>query len=126
MDPIKFPVAKQDDLCSRGYQVVELLDQRNMHVLGKVPLFAPAYLPYQRQGTPLVDDVHHQRYTPAPYNAAIHDHHQRLQGEMPQQDFDIRNKIDPFGDGVVVYPPGKALYAALRLGAIGHLRGNFG
>jgi hypothetical protein len=55
--PITFPIAEQDDLGSRGEQVMELGDQRQMHVLGKVPLVTLAHLPYQRQGTPFVDDV---------------------------------------------------------------------
>jgi hypothetical protein len=62
---------------------MERLDQRQMHGLGKVPLLALTHLPDQRQGPSFVDDVHHQRHTPAPHDTAVYDHHQRLQGEMP-------------------------------------------
>ena len=45
---------------------------------------------------------------------------------MPQQDLGIGAKRDLLGARGVVHPPGKALDAALRLGASGHLRSNFG
>jgi hypothetical protein len=45
---------------------------------------------------------------------------------MPQQDLSIRDKVDLLGDSGVVHPPGQALDAAFRLGAIGHLRDHFG
>jgi hypothetical protein len=74
----------------------------------------------------LIDDMEHQRSAPAAHTAAIHDEHHRLQGEMPEQDVRIGEKIHLFQDVGVVHPPGKAFDAALRLGAVGHFGGDGG
>ena len=106
--------------------MLHLLDERDMQVFGKVPLLAFAYLPGQRQGTSFVDDMHHQGHTAASHDAAIHDEHQRLQGQMGQQHLRIGHEIDLLGDAVVAHPPGKAFDPALRLGAIGHFHRDLG
>jgi hypothetical protein len=53
-----------------------------MEVFGKVALRGVAHPPGQRQGSPFIDDMEHQRGTPAAHAAPIHDKHQRLQGKM--------------------------------------------
>jgi hypothetical protein len=44
-----------------------------------------------------IDDMDHQRGAPAAHTAAIHDAHQRLQGEMPEQDLRIGEHKAPCG-----------------------------
>ena len=85
-----------------------------------------AHPPGQWQGATFIDDMEHQRGTPAAHAAAIHDEHHRLQGEMPQQDVRIGQKVYLLQDVIVVEPSGKAFDAALGFGAIGDLRGNVG
>ena len=82
---IKFAIAQQHDLGPGGYQLLDLLDQGDMEVFGKVPLLALAHQPRQRQGSPFIDHMDHQRNAPAPHDTAIDDQHQRLQGQMRQQ-----------------------------------------
>ena len=60
-----------------------------MEVFGKVPLRALTYPPRQRQGTTFLDHVDHQGLAPAPRHTAIHDEHQGLEGEMPEQEVRI-------------------------------------
>jgi hypothetical protein len=57
-----------------------------MELFGKVALWGLAHPPGQRQGPPFIDDMDHQRGTPAAYAAAIHNEHHRLPGKMTQQD----------------------------------------
>ena len=95
-----------------------------MEIFGKVALRGLAYPPGQWQGSPFIDDMEHQRGTPTAHAAAIHDEHERLQGEMPQQDRRIGQKVHLLQDVGVVHPPGKACDAALGLGAIGHFGGD--
>ena len=64
-----------------------------MEVFGKVPLRALTPPPDQRQGATFLDHVEPQGQAPAARHTAIHDEHQRLQGEMPQQDLGIGEKI---------------------------------
>jgi hypothetical protein len=123
---IALAIAQQYYRRPQREQWVHLLDQGDMQVFGTGPLLALAYLPGQRQGTSFVDDVHHQRHTPAPHDAAIEEQHHRLQDEMPKQDLRIRNNINVLRDMVVLHPPGKAFDAALGLRAIRHLGSNVG
>jgi hypothetical protein len=59
-------------------------------------------------------------------HTAIDHQHQRLHGEVMQQELRVRGKIDLLCDGGVPHPPGKAFDAAFRLGAIGDIRRDFG
>ena len=118
---IEFAIAQHHHRRPHGEQLVHLLDQRDMQVFGKVPLLALAYLPGQRQGTPFIDDMDHQRHTPTAHDAAIHDQAPTSARRDAQQDLGIRDKIDFLCDMVVLHPPGKAFDAALGLGAIRHL-----
>jgi hypothetical protein len=97
-----------------------------MEVFGKVPLRGLAHAPSQRQGSPFIDDMDHQRGTPTAHAAAIHDEHHCLQGEMTQQDVCIGQKVHLLQDMSIVAPPGKAFDPALGLGAIGNLGGDVG
>src|SRR5215831_20094836 len=85
-----------------------------------------AHPPGQWKGAPFIDDMDHQRGTPAAHAAAIHDEHHCLQSEMTQQDICIGQKVHLLQDVGVVAPPRKAFDAALGLGAIGDLRGDVG
>jgi hypothetical protein len=66
----------------------------------------------------------HQRGAPTAHTATIHDEHQRLQGEMPQQDVCIGQKVHLLQDVGVVAPPCKAFDPAFGFGAVGHFRGD--
>src|SRR5262249_2004836 len=83
-------------------------------------------LPGQRQGTAFGDDMPQHSPTAAPYDTAIHDAPQGLQGQMGQQPLYRRYAIDLIGDPGVAHPPGKALDTALRLGGVGDLRRDVG
>src|SRR2546426_9176387 len=93
-----------------------------MEIFGKVPLRGLAHPPGQRQGTTFINDMDHQRGTPASYAAAIHDKHHRLQGEMTQQNVRRGQKVHLLQDMGVVEPSRKAFDAAFRFGAIGYFR----
>ena len=95
-----------------------------MELFGKMPLRGLAHAPGQRQGSTFIDDMDHQRGTPAADAAAIHDEHQRLQGEMTQQDIRIGQKVHLLQDVGVVDPPRKAFDPACGFGAVRHFRGD--
>ena len=84
-----------------------------------LPLAPP---PRQRQGSPFLDHMPHQRYTPAPDHAAIDHQPQLLQGERRQPERGIGEQRDLLRHCVVVHPPGKAFDTALGLSAVGDLR----
>src|SRR4029453_2914017 len=97
-----------------------------MEVFREMALLAWAHQPRERQGASFIGHMDPQRHAATPDSPAIDDQHQRLQGEMIQQDLRIRDKIGVLRDGGVPYPPGKAFDTALRLGAIGHVGSDFG
>jgi len=49
-----------------------------------------AHAPREGQGASLLDDVEHQRQAATANDTALHDHDQRLEGSLRQQDLDIR------------------------------------
>src|SRR5262244_1942173 len=124
--PIEFSIAQQHHLRPCWDQLADEGDQSDMELFGKVALRSLAHAPGQWQGSTFIDDMDHQRGTPTAHAAAIHDEHQRLQGEMTQQDLRIGQKVDLLQDVGVVAPPRKAFDAALGLGAIRDLRGDVG
>ena len=89
-------------------------------------LFTLAHQPTKRQGSTFIDHVDHQGNAAAAHDTAIHDQHQGLQGQMRQQDVGIGQKIDLLTDPLVADPSGEALDATLGLGAVRHLRRDFG
>src|SRR5262245_5913026 len=93
-------------------------------MLKGVALWGLAHAPGQRQGATFIDDMDHQRGTPAAYAAAIHHEHHRLPGEVTQQDVRIGQKVPLLQDVGVVEPPRKAFAPAFGLGAVGHFRGD--
>src|SRR5439155_13831753 len=123
---ISFPIAQQQQQRSLTAQAPDEGDKGDMQFFDKMPLRGLAHPPGQRQGAAFIDDMDHQRSTPAAHAAAIHDEHHRLQGEMTEQDVRIGQKVYLLQDVGVVAPPRKAFDAALGLGAIGDLRGNVG
>ena len=105
-------------------QPADEVDQGDMAFFGKMPLRGVAHPPGQRQGATFLDDMDHQRGTPAAYATAIHDEYQRLQGEMTQQDIRIGQKVQLLQEVGVVAPPRKAFDAAFGFAAVGHFRGD--
>src|SRR5712692_11667955 len=101
-------------------------DHGDVELFRKVALRGLTHPPGQWKGSTFIDDMDHERGTPAAHAAAIHDEHHRLQSEMTQQDIRIGQKVDLLQDVGVVAPPRKAFDAALGLGAIGDLRGDMG
>src|SRR5512138_441898 len=124
--PVELAVPQKDHLGPRGEHLAHHLDHGDVEIFRKVALRSVAHPPRQWEGATFVDDIEHQRGTPAAHAAAIHDEHHRLQSEMTQQDLRIGQKVHLLQDVSVVEPSGKAFDAALGLGAIGDLRGNVG
>ena len=93
-----------------------------MEVFGKGALLASTHHPRQREGSAFVDHVDHQGHTHASHDAASDDEHQRLEGEMREQELGRGQKIDVLGNGFIVYPSAQALDAAVGLGAIRDFR----
>src|SRR5712691_4203887 len=124
--PIKCAIAQQDHLRPCRYPLLDLCEQGQMPLLGKMSLLARAHQPCNRQCAAFVDHMQHPGDTPTPYDTAISHQDQRLQRQMPQQDFGERDKIPFLRDMVVPKPSGKAFDTALGLSPIGHVRGNFG
>jgi hypothetical protein len=81
---IAFAIAQQHHLGTLRQQLLHLLDQGDVPVFGKVPLLPVAHPPRQRAGSALRDHMHHHRHTATPHDAAIHDEHQRLDGQLSQ------------------------------------------
>jgi hypothetical protein len=70
--------------------------------------------------------VEHQGHTAPAHDTAIKDQDQGLEGEMRQQDLDLRDQRALYGDVVIADPPGQALDPTLRLAPIGHFRRDVG
>src|SRR5215467_4244824 len=124
--PVELAVAQKDDRGPLGDHLAHQFDHGDVEVFRKVALRGLAHPPSQRQGSTFIDDMDHQRATPAAYAAPIHDKHHRLQGEMTQQDVCIGQKVYFLKDMSIVAPPGKAFDPALGLGAVGDLGGDVG
>src|SRR5215468_236659 len=124
--PIELAVAQKDHLGPLGDHLAHQLNHGDMEVFSNVALRGVAHSPRQWQGSTLIDDMDHQRATPAAYAAPIHDKHHRLQGEMTQQDVHIGQKVQLLQDMRIVAPPCKAFDPALGLGAVGDLGGDVG
>jgi hypothetical protein len=120
--PIACAIAQQHDLRPRGDQRADEGDQGDMKLFRKGPFRGVAHPPGQREGTTFLNDMDHQRGTPAAYAAAIHDELHRLQGEVTQQDVRIGQQVHLLQDVGVVEPPRKAFDAAFRFGTVGHFR----
>ena len=123
---IELAIAQEYHWRPRGNQLMDLLDQRDMEIFGEVALLAGAHQPREREGSPFIDQREHQCHAAAPDDTPINDQHQRLHGELPQQDLGIRDKIHRLRDRAVADPPGKAFDPALGFGAIGHLGRDLG
>ena len=61
-----------------------------MKILRKVSLLALAHEPGYGQRAAFIDHVDHQRDATTTHDAAIDHQHQRLEGQMLQQDIGIR------------------------------------
>jgi hypothetical protein len=124
--PVELAVPQKDHLGPLWDHLAPQLDHGDVESFWKVSLRSVAHPPRQWQGATFLDDMDHQRGTPAAHAAAIHDEHHRLQSEMPQQDIRRGQQVHLLPDVSVVAPPRKAFDAALGLGAIGDLRGDMG
>ena len=123
--PIAFPITQHYSPCPRRDQLLSLRHQRDRQRLRAMPFLAAPHSPRQRQRSPLVDHVDHERPTPTAHDAAINDEHQRLQGKMRKERLGLRDNIALSDDVGVLDPPRKACDAALGLGPIRHFRRDF-
>ena len=121
LHPIELPVAQEDHLCPSGNQGVDLFQQGEVGVFGKVSLASLDDQPSDGQRPLLVDHADHQGQTAAPNGAPVHDQAEGTGCQTTQQGLDEGQEIDLGLHLLVVNPAREAFGSTVWMRAIGDM-----
>lgn len=100
LDTVKLAIAKHTHARIGWDQLLETVNEHNMHMLTQMALFACDDAPQQRNGPPTIDDAGHQDHTAAPSGRAIE---QDGQGPLRQCAEQRARKRQPQGVGSDIF-----------------------
>lgn len=122
---VEFPVLEKDDTGIFREELLDLLDELDVHWLGDVPLLAFGHSPGDGKCTLLGNKTHHEGQAVATHSASIDHQHKGSVGHRRQQRLNGGEEVGLVRDSPIFDPAVESLFRACLLHRVGNSGGEF-